>query len=286
MATEIPLSVYSGQTTPDIDVQKRPPQRGTSWFEELKRDISLHHADIPLIATCFSSGLCDSSTFNAWNTFVSMQSGNAITLALGASNQPITQPYSWLKSLVAIILYMGGCYFFAQSRRIHPHRRLILAASFVLQALLIFVAAAIVQRNIVPSPSGYHQVDPADVQFIELLPIGFLAFQSGGQIAASRILKLDEVPTIVLTSLFCDLIIDPHLLAKENPKRNRRIASAITLFIGGITGGWLSRSSVGMSAALWLAGAVKIAIALLKTAYGNAYYLDAIIDYNKIEPII
>lgn len=194
---------------------------------------------------------------------LTLQTGNAITLALGASNQPITQPYSWLKSLVAIILYMSGCYFFAQSRRIHPHRRLILAASFVLQALLIFVAAAIVQRNIVPSPSGYHQVDPADVQFIELLPIGFLAFQSGGQIAASRILKLDEVPTIVLTSLFCDLIIDPHLLAKENPKRNRRIASAITLFIGGITGGWLSRSSVGMSAALWLAGAVKIAIALV-----------------------
>lgn len=71
---------------------------------------------------------------------LTLQTGNAITLALGASKQPITQPYSWLKSLVAIILYMSGCYFFAQSRRIHPHRRLTLAASFVLQALLIFVS--------------------------------------------------------------------------------------------------------------------------------------------------
>jgi hypothetical protein len=59
----------------------------------------------PVIATCFSSGLCD-STFKAWSTFVSMQSGmaasyprvtnplnsppgNAITLALGTSNQPV-----------------------------------------------------------------------------------------------------------------------------------------------------------------------------------------------------
>jgi hypothetical protein len=163
---------------------------------------------------------------------------------------------------VAIILYLIGCYFFSQSRRIHPHRRLTLAASFVLQAILIFVAAAIVQRHVVPSPAGYHEVDPADARFIELLPIGFLAFQSGGQIVASRILGLDEVPTIVLTSLFCDLVSDPHMLAKYNVKRNRRVASAITLFVGGIIGGWLSRSNAGMSAALWLAGAVKVVIAL------------------------
>ncbi|KFY30889.1 hypothetical protein V493_01579, partial [Pseudogymnoascus sp. VKM F-4281 (FW-2241)] len=77
-----------------------------------------------------------------------------------------------------------------------------------------------------------------------------------------HILELDEVPTIVVTSLFCDLVNDPHMLAKDNVKRNRRVASAITLFVGGIIGGWFSRSSVGMSAALWLAGAVKVAIAL------------------------
>ncbi|KFY87970.1 hypothetical protein V500_06648 [Pseudogymnoascus sp. VKM F-4518 (FW-2643)] len=263
MASTTPLSFHSqGQTTPDIDTKKHPPQHGTSWLKELKRNISLRHTDIPVIATCFSSGLCDSSTFNAWNTFVSMQSGNAITLALGASGQPISQPYSWLKSLVAIILFLIGCYFFSQSRRIHPHRRLTLAASFVLQAILIFVAAAIVQLHVVPSPSGYHQVDPADARYSELLPIGLLAFQSGGQIVTSRILGLDEVPTIVLTSLFCDLVIDPHVLAKDNVKRNRRVASAITLFAGGILGGWLGRSNVGMSAALWLAGAFKVAVAL------------------------
>lgn len=78
MASNTPLSVhYQGQTTPDIDTKKDPPQPGTSWLKELKRNISLRHTDIPVIATCFSSGLCDSSTFNAWNTFVSMQSGMA-----------------------------------------------------------------------------------------------------------------------------------------------------------------------------------------------------------------
>lgn len=78
----------------------------------------------------------------------------------------------------------------------------------------------------------------------------------------SRQLGLNEVPTTVLTSLYCDLVSDPHLLAKENVKRNRRIASVVTLLLGGIIGGWCSRKEVGMSAALWLAGGVKVAIAV------------------------
>lgn len=188
--------------------------------------------------------------------------GNTIILALGASNQPVSQPYIWLKSLTAILFFLVGCYFFAQSRRIHPHRRFTLAGSFLVQAILIFVAAALVQRHVVPSPAGYQELDPGKVGFIELLPIGFLAFQSGGQIVTSRTLGINEVPTTVLTSLFCDLMSDPHMLARDNVKRNRRVASAVTLLLGGIIGGWLSRSSVGMSAALWLAGAVKVAIAV------------------------
>lgn len=78
----------------------------------------------------------------------------------------------------------------------------------------------------------------------------------------SRLLGLNEVPTTVLTSLYCDLVSDTHLLARENVKRNRRIASVVTLLLGGIIGGWTSREKVGMSTALWLAGAVKVVIAV------------------------
>ncbi|KFY36222.1 hypothetical protein V494_05196 [Pseudogymnoascus sp. VKM F-4513 (FW-928)] len=262
--TSLVSATPPGQSTPDAaDAEKQSPKAGrSSWLTELKRDVSLNHTDIPVIASCFSSGLCDSSAFNAWNTFVSMQTGNTIILALGASNQPVSQPYIWLKSLTAIVFFLFGCYFFSQTRRIHPHRRFTLAASFLVQAILIFVAAALVQRHVVPSPAGYQELDPGKVGFIELLPIGFLAFQSGGQIVTSRTLGINEVPTTVLTSLFCDLMSDPHMLARDNVKRNRRVASAVTLLMGGIIGGWLSRSSVGMSAALWLAGAVKVAIAV------------------------
>lgn len=65
-----------GQSTPDgADAEKQSSKSRPSWLAELKRDVSLKHTDIPVIASCFSSGLCDSSAFNAWNTFVSMQTG-------------------------------------------------------------------------------------------------------------------------------------------------------------------------------------------------------------------
>jgi hypothetical protein len=119
-----------------------------------------------------------------------------------------------------------------------------------------------VQTSLVASPTGLLLPDPSTVRFLELLPIGFLAFQSGGQIVTSRVLGFNEVPTTVLTSLYCDLMMDARLLAADNVKRNRRVAGAIALLLGGIVGGWLSRSSVGMAASLWLAGAIKIGISI------------------------
>jgi len=97
---------------------------------------------------------------------------------------------------------------------------------------------------------------------LSLIPLALLAFQFGGQIVMSRVLGINEVPTNVLTSLYCDLFSDPLLLAplSKNLKRNRRIASILLLVAGGVVGGWLQRSSAGMSTALWLAGGIKFVI--------------------------
>lgn len=101
-----------------------------------------------------------------------------------------------------------------------------------------------------------------DIDLLELIPLAFLAFQSGGQIVTSRILGFNEVPTTVLTSVYCDIASDPDILKKDNVKRNRRCAAVLFILIGGIAGGWISRSSAGLSASLWLAAAIKLIIAV------------------------
>jgi Protein of unknown function (DUF1275) len=131
------------------------------------------------------------------------------------------------------------------------------------------VAAALVQGTVVPEPNGLVIETGSTVSFIELVPLALLAFQSGGQIVTSRLLGFNEVPTTVLTSVYCDLASDPKFLAplKKNVKRNRRLGAILTFLIGGIAGGWLSRSSAGMSSALWLGGTIKIAIAVSWSAW-------------------
>ncbi len=132
----------------------------------------------------------------------------------------------------------------------------------LLQSACIIVAAALVQSHVVPEPMGLVTETSSSVDFLELLPLGFLAFQSGGQIVTSRLLGFNEVPTTVLTSVYCDLASDPKILAKKNVKRNRRAAVVIAILTGGITGGWISRSSAGMSVSLWTAAAIKLSIAV------------------------
>jgi hypothetical protein len=247
-----------------------------STWSHLQTEISLEHADIPIIACCFVSGICDSSAYNAWTCFVSMQTGetlihlckrlltyyagNTMFLALGASGQPLDHPYGWAKSLLSVFCFFMGCLFFSNTRLINPKARGTLGISFLLQSICIIVAAALVQAHVVPEPHGLI-TEMGTVHFIELIPLGFLAFQSGGQIATSRLLGFNEVPTTVLTSVYCDLASDPKLLKADNVKRNRRVAAVVTLLLGGIAGGWISRSKAGLSTSLWIAAAIKLGIA-------------------------
>ena len=45
------------------------------WLVRVTDDVNLSYADIPILACCAVSGLCDSVAFNAAGVFVSMQTG-------------------------------------------------------------------------------------------------------------------------------------------------------------------------------------------------------------------
>ncbi|CAK7271585.1 hypothetical protein SEPCBS119000_004681 [Sporothrix epigloea] len=241
----------------------------------LSDEIDLSYAYIPLLLYCFVSGISDSVAFNAAGVFVSMQTGNTIFLALGASHLPAGQSRLWLKALISIVSFQAGAFSFAQFRRLSggsEKRKSLLFATGLLQALLLIIAAALAQAQVVPAfadrrlstvaESATRTIQAND--FVILCPLALLAFGFGGQIYTSRVLGYGEVPTNVLTSLYCDLFSDPKLFAplRTNAKRNRRIAAAVLTIVGGISGGWLQRSQGGMPSALWIAAAIKLSISL------------------------
>ncbi|RPA85298.1 hypothetical protein BJ508DRAFT_373677 [Ascobolus immersus RN42] len=243
-----------------------PPPKPTSFLTTL---VDTTHADLLLLTATFVSGLIDASAYNAWTVFAAMQTGNTMFLALGASNQPQSKPYGWLKSLVSITSFLTGS--FLTYRITHanftpsPVSRGSLWFNFFMQGLWVVIAASLVESGFVSGSTSTYAASAAvhkEVDFKELVPLVFLAMQFGAQIATSRILGFGEIPTTVLTSVYTDIATDPKILVgwRENVKRNRRVGGVVCMLTGGIAGGWISRSNAGLAGALWLAAGLKFII--------------------------
>ena len=131
--------------------------------------------------------------------------------------------------------------------------------SFLLQTLIILATAGIVQAGVV---DGSLATIPDDIDWIQLLPIAMLSFQSAGQIVASRALGLSEIPTVVVTSMLHDIASDRALLGSpgKNIKRNRRVAAFFCILVGAVTGGFVAESTGRMQVPLWIAGGIKLCV--------------------------
>ncbi|KAL1296578.1 hypothetical protein AAFC00_000075 [Neodothiora populina] len=238
--------------------------------------------DFALLAHSFVTGMVDAATFANWAVFVGMQTGNTVILGLSSATLP-NNPHAWSSTLVSLGSFLVGAFFTFRSTsfilrpstpssppRTIASNRLWLSTIYLLQGLLIIIAAALVTpAHLVPHNRSPGVPDDAhtrgvigNIKIISLLPP--LAFQSGMQIATTRLLGFNELPVNVLTSSYADLMGDPALFAirKQNIKRNRRLASVVLLVVGSISSAWIMRSRGGMMAVFWVAGGVKVVVAL------------------------
>lgn len=157
----------------------------------------------------------------AYNTFVSMQTGNTIFVGLGASNQS-PRPYGWARSLTSIGCFVLGSFVFSRlSSMLGPRRRGTLILSFLVQVAMLIITASLVEAEII-SGAPSKTLNPNRIDWTQEAAIVLLSFQSAGQIVTSRALGFNEIPTVVITSLLCDLVSDTQFFALHNRKRDRR----------------------------------------------------------------
>ncbi|PYI07348.1 DUF1275 domain protein [Aspergillus sclerotiicarbonarius CBS 121057] len=228
----------------------------------VRAEINTKYADFLLLACCFCSGLLDSTMFNEYNTFVSMQTGNTIFVGLGASQQD-TRKYDWARSLTAIVCYAIGSFIFSRINGfLGPKRRGTLVAAFLLQVVLLIIAAALVQSHVIVGDLADADATPYITHWSQEATIVLLSMQSAGQTVASRVLGYNEVPTVVITSLLCDLMMDPKVFLLRNEKRDRRIVAFVLTLVGAIAGGWISRATGNLWPALWIIAGIKFLIAV------------------------
>lgn len=185
--------------------------------------------------------------------------GNTVYVGLGVSGQPSSQPWRWVKSGTSILAFILGSFLFSRFMRyLGPLRRSTMILATLLQALLTVISAGLSSFNVVPSNAG----DLLPGNYIVLLPLALLAAQSGGQCVLSRVLGYGEIPTVVLTSAYCDLAMDENIFSsvQGNSKRNRRVGSMAMIILGATIGGFLTkRGDIGP--ALWVVAAIKVVMA-------------------------
>ncbi|KAJ5355528.1 uncharacterized protein N7496_012740 [Penicillium cataractarum] len=228
--------------------QAEKPFRGLSRF--LGGEVDARHADLLLFTCCLSSGLVDSTIYK----------GNTIFVGLGASNQN-PRPFGWARSLTSIGCFVIGCFLFAWLNRIiGARRRGSLMLSFLIQACIIVITAALVQGGVVSSALD-DDLSESIARWDQEVPIVLLSLQSAGQIVASRALGFNEIPTVVITSLLCDLMSDPKLFLLRNEKRDRRIIAFILTLVGAIVGGWVTKATGDIAPILWLVAGIKFIVA-------------------------
>ena len=131
--------------------------------------------------------------------------------------------------------------------------------SYTIQTLMILGAAVMVS-------TGSSEDGDADggKSWRILVPLAMLAFQSSGQAVTSRVLKFNGLPSVVLTSTYCDLFSDPKVFVLtnlgENAERNRRVVAVVLLLAGAVVGGVFANSGSGMGVALWTAVGLKCVV--------------------------
>lgn len=116
----------------------QPPQKPRGWVATLGRDVNLALAEIPLLASCFVSGVCESITLTAASVFcqhanrcvtftlfshlapnLTPQTGNTLLyLALGAAQIPADKPLLWLRCLASMSSFLAGCLLFSHGPRL------------------------------------------------------------------------------------------------------------------------------------------------------------------------
>ena len=161
--------------------------------------------------------------------------------------------------------------------------------SFLMQAACFSLAIGLVHAGIVSSrpamsgqfSSGSHRkgtvgVDLRLTNYVDLVPIGLLAFQSAAPMSLSRVLLLNHMPTIVLTTTYHDLAANIwglrestrsssgcyDLLFRGPGKQRLRLLSILAMAGGSALGGGLLLTTPNLEVPLIVCGMIRLAIGI------------------------
>jgi uncharacterized membrane protein YoaK (UPF0700 family) len=260
------ISIGSTDTLSALPIEYPPPQAQSakeknrqlvrSWINApIRVDLLL---EIELLALGFATGLEDATTFPDFFCYTSNQTGNTISLSIGAAGLHPGANFYLANIGFSLSLFIVGCWAMGQTGNyVGSTRRLWVLVSSLIQTAMVFAAGWVL--NSVPNLTAQLLEYPS--QPFTWSALALLAFSAGGQVAMARGVRVQEISTANASSAYVDLFVDPNLYAKHNRSRNRRVAFLIVLASGCIVGGFMHQNMTS-AMTLFVSGIVKLIITL------------------------
>ncbi|KAH9855690.1 hypothetical protein C2E23DRAFT_814463 [Lenzites betulinus] len=241
----LPQPVSSKEST-IVDTAPIWTRPGTIFTtRHLMADVDPLQSTFPLAAYCFMTGFIDSVSFTAIFVWCGFQTGNSVQLALALGrlfqgppgHRDLTFHLADQQALTSVLTFIAGASLGRIGDRMGSKTRAWLFIGTMIQALFTMGAALTAWKSGQGSIAD-SRGNPAWSDALTFVAVGFMSASLGLQGIMGKRVNTQFATTIVLTTVWCELMADPKLLnfRQRVITRDHKIIAIFSLFLGGFVG--------------------------------------------------
>ncbi|KAF8579645.1 hypothetical protein K439DRAFT_1637732 [Ramaria rubella] len=213
------------------------------------------------------TGFVDSVTFTAVSVWCGFQTGNTIELALALARlfaiSEVPGPSFRLvdrQSLTSILTFLGGAFVGRIGDRMGSRTRAWLFLGTIIQALFTMAAAILLWKG---GQTSFGSRGPTWTNAEGYAALAFASASMGLQGIMGKRVNTQFATTIVLTTVWCELMADPLLFrARFIKTRDLKVIAVAALFLGGFVGRALL-DKIGSAGTFGIGTGFRVLIALM-----------------------
>ncbi|KAH8116002.1 hypothetical protein DFH11DRAFT_1840503 [Phellopilus nigrolimitatus] len=250
-----------------VSAMEGPESRQLSWREYLMQNVDPNLSTSPLASFCFMTGFIDAITFSAVFVWCGFQTGNTVQLSLAIARlfSPGQTNFEFRmadrQALVSLLTFLGGASLGRLGDRIGSNTRLWLSLGTFIQALFTMAAALTVWKGGQGSVAD-DRGDPAWTNAKSFVGLGFASASIGLQGIMGKRVNSQFATTVVLTTVWCELMSDPKLFGRRFVNtRDHKFIAVFALFLGGFAGRAIL-DKVGSAGAFGVGTGIRFLIAI------------------------
>ncbi|EDR00120.1 uncharacterized protein LACBIDRAFT_334394 [Laccaria bicolor S238N-H82] len=243
------------------NVERAGPNTAASCWRYLNEDVDTAQTTSQLALCYFMTGYIGVISFSAIFVWCGFQTARGNFAQHGPSGSRDTSFHKAdQQALTSLISFNAGAFIGRIGDRVGAHKRIWLIAGTFIQAVLTMAAAIAFWKSGQPSISNARD-DPAWTNVATFVGLAFMSASLGVQGILAKRLNTQFGTTIVLTTVWVELVSDPRLfsLRQRVISRDHRVIAAVALFIGS----FVSRAilqKIGTAGTLGVAVGIKIFI--------------------------